>query len=142
MSVSAAASLGLIVWSADRAAEVLAAYRDLTESAPRELTPAAIVRLAPPASFLPQQWHGKSIAGIQVCHSGADAAADLAAIRGLENPIVDLADPKPYTAVQSMLNVMEPKWRFSSRTSSGRTARTRETGASRHPDATTNTPGG
>jgi hypothetical protein len=26
---------GLIVWSADRTADVLAAYRDLTESAPR-----------------------------------------------------------------------------------------------------------
>jgi FAD/FMN-containing dehydrogenase len=54
---------GLIIWSAERAAEVLAAYRDLTEQAPRELTAAAIVRLAPPAPFLPQVWHGKPIAG-------------------------------------------------------------------------------
>ena len=38
---------GLIVWSAERADEVLAAYRELTESAPRELTAATIVRLAP-----------------------------------------------------------------------------------------------
>ena len=74
---------GLIIWSADRATEVLAAYRDLTESAPRELTAAAIVRLAPPAPFLPQVWHGKPIAGIQVCHSGANAAADLAPVRAL-----------------------------------------------------------
>jgi FAD/FMN-containing dehydrogenase len=101
---------GLIVWSAERADEVLAAYRDLTESAPRELTAATIVRLAPPAPFLPQQWHGKPIVGIQVCHSGANAEADLAAVRALGNPIVDLVGPKPYTAVQSMLNVMEPKW--------------------------------
>jgi FAD/FMN-containing dehydrogenase len=101
---------GLIVWSAERADEVLAAYRDLTESAPRELTAAAIVRLAPPAPFLPQVWHGKPIVGIQVCHSGANAAADLAPVRALGNPIVDLATPKPYAAVQSMLNAMEPKW--------------------------------
>jgi FAD/FMN-containing dehydrogenase len=101
---------GLIVWSAERAAEVLAAYRELTESAPRELTAAAIVRLAPPAPFLPQVWHGKPIAGIQVCHSGANAAADLAPVRALGNPIVDLVTPKPYAAVQSMLNAMEPKW--------------------------------
>src|SRR5215216_4264313 len=65
---------GLIVWSAERAEEVLAAYRELTESAPRELTAATIVRLAPPAPFLPQAWHGKPIVGIQVCHSGANAA--------------------------------------------------------------------
>jgi FAD/FMN-containing dehydrogenase len=101
---------GLIVWSAERAEEVLAAYRDLTESAPRELTAAVIVRLAPPAPFLPQQWHGKPIVGIQVCHSGANAEADLAPVRALGNPIVDLATPKPYAALQSMLNAMEPKW--------------------------------
>jgi hypothetical protein len=101
---------GLIVWSAERADEVLAAYRELTESAPRELTAAAIVRLAPPAPFLPQVWHGKPIVGIQVCHSGANPAADLAAVRALGNPIVDLVGPKPYAALQSMLNVMEPKW--------------------------------
>jgi FAD/FMN-containing dehydrogenase len=101
---------GLIVWSAERADEVLAAYRDLTESAPRELTAATIMRLAPPAAFLPQAWHGKPIAGIQVCHSGANAEADLAAVRALGNPIVDLITPKPYVAMQSMLNAMEPKW--------------------------------
>jgi FAD/FMN-containing dehydrogenase len=101
---------GLIVWSAERATEVLAAYRVLTESAPRELTAATIVRLAPPAPFLPQAWHGKPIVGIQVCHSGTNAEADLAAVRALGDPIVDLVGPKPYAAVQSMLNVMEPKW--------------------------------
>jgi FAD/FMN-containing dehydrogenase len=101
---------GLIVWSAERAEEVLAAYRDLTDQAPRELTAAAIVRLAPPAPFLPQQWHGKPIVGIQVCHSGANPDADLAPVRALGNPIVDLVTPKPYVAVQSMLNAMEPKW--------------------------------
>jgi FAD/FMN-containing dehydrogenase len=101
---------GLIVWSAERAAEVLAAYRDLTEQAPRELTAATIVRLAPPAPFLPQQWHGKPIAGMILCHSGANAEADLAPVRALGNPIVDLVTPKPYAAMQSMLNIMEPKW--------------------------------
>jgi FAD/FMN-containing dehydrogenase len=101
---------GLIIWSAERAAEVLAAYRDLTEQAPRELTAAAIVRLAPPAPFLPQAWHGKPVAGIQVCHSGANPEADLAPLRDLGDPIVDLTGPKPYVALQSMLNAMEPKW--------------------------------
>jgi FAD/FMN-containing dehydrogenase len=100
---------GLIVWSADRAEEVLAAYRDLTQSAPRELTTAAIVRLAPPAPFLPTEWHGKPIIGLQICHSGANAEADLAPVRALSDPIVDLVTPKPYAALQSMLNAMEPK---------------------------------
>jgi FAD/FMN-containing dehydrogenase len=101
---------GLIVWSAERAAEVLAVYRELTESAPRELTAATIARLAPPAPFLPQAWHGKPITGMILCHSGANADADLAPVRALGNPIVDLVGPKPYTAQQSMLNALEPKW--------------------------------
>jgi FAD/FMN-containing dehydrogenase len=101
---------GRIFWSAERAEEVLAAYRDLTESAPPELTAAAIVRLAPPAPFLPQVWHGKPIAGMILCHSGPDAEADLAAVRALGDPIVDLVTPKPYVAMQSLLNTMEPKW--------------------------------
>jgi FAD/FMN-containing dehydrogenase len=101
---------GLIVWGAERADEVLAAYRELTEQAPPELTAAAIVRLAPPAPFLPQVWHGKPIVGIQVCHSGANPAAGLAPVRALGHPIVDLVGPKPYAALQSMLNAMEPKW--------------------------------
>ncbi len=100
---------GLIAWSADRAGDVLEAYRDLTESAPRELTAAVIVRLAPPAPFVPQQWHGKPIAGMQVCHSGGNAEADLAAVRALGDPIVDVITERPYAAQQSMLDAMEPK---------------------------------
>jgi FAD/FMN-containing dehydrogenase len=100
---------GLIAWSAERADEVLAAYRDLTESAPRELTAAAIVRLAPPAPFVPEEWHGKPIIALQLCHSGANAASDLAAVRALGEPIADVIADKPYTAQQSMLDAMEPK---------------------------------
>ena len=100
---------GLVVWSADRVDDVLAAYRDLTEAAPRELTAAVTVRLAPPAPFLPEEWHGRPIIGLLVCHSGADAEADLAPVRALGEPIADLVTEKPYTEQQAMLDGMEPK---------------------------------
>jgi hypothetical protein len=100
---------GLIVWSADRADEVLAAYHALTESAPRELTAAAVIRLAPPAPFVPPEWHFKPIAGILLCHSGIDPESDLKPIRALGAPLMDLIAEKPYTAQQSMLDAMEPK---------------------------------
>jgi FAD/FMN-containing dehydrogenase len=100
---------GLIVWSAERVDDVLATYRDLTESAPRELTALVAVRLAPPAPFLPEEWHGKPIVGLNVCHSGADAEGDLAPVRGLGDPIADLVTEKPYTDQQSMMDGMEPK---------------------------------
>ena len=100
---------GLIVWSADRADDVLATYCDVTESASRELTAAVTVRLAPPAPFLPEEWHGRPIIGLLVCQSGADCELDLAPFRALGDPIADLVTEKPYTAQQSMLDGMEPK---------------------------------
>jgi FAD/FMN-containing dehydrogenase len=100
---------GLAVWSAERADEVLATYRDLTASAPRELTVAAMIRLAPPAPFVPEKWHFKPVVGMLVCHSGPTAEADLAPLRGLGEPIFNLIGEKPYVAQQSMLDEMEPK---------------------------------
>jgi FAD/FMN-containing dehydrogenase len=100
---------GLIAWGAERVDEVLAAYRTLTESAPRELTAVLNIRLAPPAPFLPTEWHGRPIVGVVVCHTGADAAADLAVLRDLGAPIVDLIVEKPYTAQQAMLDATQPK---------------------------------
>jgi FAD/FMN-containing dehydrogenase len=100
---------GLAFWSAERAQEVLEAYRELTDSAPRELTAAAAVLFAPPAPFVPEQWHGKLAVGMLVCHSGANAEDDLAVVRALGEPIVDLIDERPYVIQQSMFDEMEPK---------------------------------
>jgi len=100
---------GLIAWSAERADEVLATYRDLTESAPRELTAGAVVLTAPPAPFVPEKWHGQLIVGMLVCHSGRNAEADLAPVRALGDPVFDLITRKPYADQQSMLDDMDPK---------------------------------
>ena len=100
---------GLMVWSADRSTTCWRSYLDLTESAPRELTVAVTVRLAPAAPFLPEEWHGKPIVGLLLCHSGADPDADLGPVRALGSPIADLVTEKPYADQQSMLDGMEPK---------------------------------
>jgi FAD/FMN-containing dehydrogenase len=100
---------GLILWGAHRADDVLAAYRELTESAPRELTAAVVMRIAPPAPFVPPHWHGKHIIGMLVCHSGENADSDLAAVRALGDPIVDLVGEKTYVEQQSMMDGTEPR---------------------------------
>ena len=100
---------GLILWSGERAAEVLTTYRELTETAPRDLTAALTIRLAPPAPFVPPEWHGKPVIGMVLCHSGPDAERDLAPVRALGTPIVDLIAEKPYAAQQSMLDATQPK---------------------------------
>jgi len=100
---------GLILWDADRADEVLTTFRDLTDSAPRELTAAVFVSLAPPAPFLDTKWHGKPIIGVFLCHSGAHAEADLSAVRALGDPIVDLVAEMAYPDLQSMFDTDLPK---------------------------------
>ncbi len=103
---------GLIAWPAeDHAEDVLGMYRDLTASAPREMTLVATMRLAPPAPFIPETWHGKPIVAMIACHSGdpEDAEQDLAPIKGFGKPIADLIVPKTYVEQQSMLNATQPK---------------------------------
>ena len=98
---------GLIVWSADRVGDVLATYRDLTESAPRELTAVVIVRPR-------RRLRSSRRSGTAGPSSGCSCAT--AARRGGKPrpgprrcPIADLVTEKPYTDQQSMLDGMEPK---------------------------------
>ena len=102
---------GLIAWPFARAGEVLQAYREITAGAPRELAVWLIMFRAPPAPFVPEQWHGRRLAAMAVCYSGdlADTAAVLAPIRAIADPVVDLLADQPYTDVQSYLDDTEPK---------------------------------
>ncbi|MFC6734311.1 BBE domain-containing protein [Haladaptatus sp. GCM10025707] len=94
---------------------VLAAYRELTETAPRELTAFQILMRAPPAPFVPEEAHGKRICAMTVCYSGNldDAEEALAPLRALPDPVVDLLQPMPYTVLQSSLDETEPTgWHY------------------------------
>jgi FAD/FMN-containing dehydrogenase len=102
---------GLIAWPFERASEILRAYRTITTEAPPELAVWLILLHAPPASFVPEAWHGQKICAMAVCYSGApDARAEaLAPIRALGEPILDLLAEQPYTRVQSYLDEAEPR---------------------------------
>lgn len=101
---------GLIAWPFERAEEILAAYRDITATAPRELAVWHVILRAPAAPFVPDAWHGRLVCAMSVCHSGdlAGAEAALAPIRALPHPVVDLLREQPYTEVQSYLDATEP----------------------------------
>ena len=101
---------GLIAWPFERAAEVMAAYRALTGTAPRELAAWLVLLNAPPAPFVAPEWHGRRVCAFAICHSGDPAAAerDLAPVRALGDPVFDLLGPMPYTEVQSYLDDTEP----------------------------------
>jgi FAD/FMN-containing dehydrogenase len=102
---------GLIAWPFERADEILRAYRTIAAQAPRELAVWLVLLNAPPAPFVPEEWHGRRICAMAVCYSGDldDVDQVLAPIRALGDPTVDLLQEQPYTQVQSYLDDGEPK---------------------------------
>jgi FAD/FMN-containing dehydrogenase len=104
---------GVIAWRGEDAAEVLALHRKLAAEAPPELVCVAMLRLAPPAPWLPASIHGKPIAGIVVCHTGPIEAAerDVAAIKRFGSPVGDVVQRRPYVSQQSLLDATQPKGR-------------------------------
>ena len=104
---------GAIAWHGDDAKQVLEAYRAFSAEAPRELTSVAVLRIAPPAPWLPKDVHGKPIVALFVCHSGKveDGEALLAPLRALGRPVADTVMRRPYTQMQSLLDATQPKGR-------------------------------
>lgn len=102
---------GLIAWSADEAEDVLDLYREITETAPRELTLAVLMRNAPPAPWLPEDKHGRPMIAVVVNHTGSEAEAeqDLEKLRSFGHPWADLIQVKAYSDQQSMLDATQPK---------------------------------
>ncbi len=109
-SVGPQVTAGVIAWPAADASSVLDLFRQVTASAPRELTLAAVLRNAPPAPWLPTAAHGTPIVALVVCHSGslADAEAALAPIRAHRRPLADATGVKTYVEQQSMLDGTQP----------------------------------
>ena len=101
---------GMVMYRADRAAEVLALWKRLCDDAPDELTTVVSFLHAPPAPFVPEPLQGQPVVAIVGCHVG-DAAAGAAALSELRSfgpPDVDLFGPMPYLALQSMLDAGAP----------------------------------
>jgi FAD/FMN-containing dehydrogenase len=104
---------GLVAWQASDAPKVLDLYRALAEAAPPELTLVALMRLAPPAPWLPKEVHGKPIVALLACHTGRpeDAERAVAPIKSFGKPVGDILVPRPYTQIQTLLDATQPKGR-------------------------------
>jgi FAD/FMN-containing dehydrogenase len=104
---------GAIAWRGEDAKRVLDTYREFSAAAPRELTSVAVLRIAPPAPWLPKEIHGKPIAAIFVCHAGTieDGEKLVAPLRKLGQPVADIVTKRPYTQMQSILDGTQPKGR-------------------------------
>ena len=102
---------GPIFYAGDRAEEIMHFYRDFARNLPDELGTLVNLITAPPAPFLPEDWHGKKLIGLVGCCSGdpAEGMKALQPIRDLGDPVADLVGPMPYVQMQSLLDALWPK---------------------------------
>jgi len=100
---------GLMVFEPSRAADAMAAYRELVDAAPDELSTGAVHLTAPAAPFVPEDLHGKPALGFPISYCG-DPAEGEKVLQGLRDagPALDLVGPMPYRAFQGMLDPMNP----------------------------------
>ncbi len=94
---------GLIVHPLEDGPELLRNYREISESAPDELTVWTVMRKAPPLPFIPEDWHGRGVMVFAVCYCGdmVEGEKAVAELRALGTPIADVVGPHPYTGWQA-----------------------------------------
>jgi FAD/FMN-containing dehydrogenase len=101
---------GVVLYPAARAREVLDFYRSWVAGAPDELMTIVVLRMAPPAPFLPTAIHGQPVVIIGVCYAGPIPEGEQALIplRRFGAPLVDLIQPTTYASHQAMLDASVP----------------------------------
>ena len=99
---------GLLIHPLDDALALIAQYRSLVAEAPEEMTCWLVLRRAPPAPFIPSEWHDRPVLIMALCHSGSLEAGQAAAapFRALGRPIVDLVGPHPFVGWQAGFDPM------------------------------------
>jgi FAD/FMN-containing dehydrogenase len=102
---------GMLVCPPDRAGEVLSFMRGYMAEAPDDLGGAVAFVSAPPEPFVPVEMQGAPMLGIVICWTGSIEEGErvLAPIREVAQPLMDMVQPMPYTALQQMLDGGGPK---------------------------------
>ena len=99
---------GPVIYPGAMAADILRFYREWCEDAPDELTTLVSLATAPPAPFIPAEWHGKRVVIVPGLYAGPveDGERAMRPLRQLGEPIADLMGPLPYVAMQSLLDAL------------------------------------
>lgn len=101
---------GMLLHPLAKAKEVLRFYRDYVAKAPEELSIFLGFVTAPKAPYLPEHIQGTPVLAVIVCYVGAidEGERIIQPLRKFGPPEVDLVGPKPYVALQSMLDAANP----------------------------------
>ena len=99
---------GLVFFAGEDAAKVVAGWRDYVRDAPDELSSLVVLTTAPPAPFLPVEWHFKKVAAVAVCWAGdpAEGMEVVQPLRTLGTVVADLMGPLPYVELQQLLDAL------------------------------------
>jgi len=97
---------GQLMWPAEHAAQVLAAFAEVTRAAPAELTLWLWLITFPPTEPFPPELHGRSMVNLNVTFLGAEAEAErlLAPLRAVPGLEVDTVAPLPVSELSSVAN--------------------------------------
>lgn len=101
---------GMVFHRLERAAEVLAFFRDYTLSAPDELGAIAFLMTAPDAPDIPRRLRGQPVAAIGVCYTGPldEAEEVVRAVREFGPPEADRIRPLSYLELQQLTDAANP----------------------------------
>jgi FAD/FMN-containing dehydrogenase len=99
---------GPVFFPAEEAVQIMDGWRSFTKDCPDELTTIVNLTTAPPAPFVPEDWHFKKIAVVVACWSGepSEGEAAVAPLRSLGTPIADLLGPIPYVELQGLMDAL------------------------------------
>ena len=99
------------MYPADRAGEVLRAWRDFAATAPDEITSVALINNVPDLSALPTEVRGKPAVTIAACYSGPPEEGERAVqpLRELGTPLADFTAPVPYMVTVTGADPAFPK---------------------------------
>jgi FAD/FMN-containing dehydrogenase len=101
---------GVVFYPGDEAAQVTTGWRDLLVDVPDELSTIVNLTTAPPAPFIPEEWHFKKVVAVVACYAGEvddpDAERVVKPLRSLGTPIADLLGPIPYVDLQQLLDAL------------------------------------
>jgi len=100
---------GMVIYPGDDARRVLEFYRDFMPNAPEELASWFVLRKAPPAPFVPEEWHGRDVIILAICVTGPieDAERMVRPLRELGTVVADIVAPMPYVAWQKILDAAQ-----------------------------------
>ncbi len=105
---------GMLVYSANRAGEVMRFYREYVTTVPDDLFTILAFTTAPAAAPMPPHLHGKPVLNILVCYAGPPDEGErvLRPLRAFAPPEADLVGIRPYTEVQKLLDAGNPAGRL------------------------------